>query len=308
MIIKHFHFFVLFSLTLLNFVNNTKCVANPYRDISEIITFDYTDIFIQNQFFFNNVAKPPIPKKVPPTSSWKKIAPWLFGNAGKALKTVEHALPENQIDDLVKLSQKPNGWKQVGQELGKMNLIGKYGEKAGTLVLEDAYLRIAVKNGVIPLEKAVEVQKLSGVKGLQSLLAKLNPLNPSVLKGRLQELEIGLECQKKGYSVIEFGRYFADGIKHGDTDLDLLVKINNKLVAIESKAYDSNIGMVVVSRDIDSLRIFCSKLESEAMPVFCFKNKPSKLVQKMLEEKEIECLFGTPEELVHWLDVLTAAL
>lgn len=308
MIIKHFHFFVLFSLALLGIVNDTLCVANPYRGISEIITSDYADVFMQNQFFFNNIAKPPIPKKIPSTSGWKKMAPWIFRNAGKALNTVEHALPESQIDDLVKLSQKPNGWKQVREELGKMNLIGKYGEKAGTLVLEDAYLRIAVKNGVIPLEKAVEVQKLSGVKGLQSLLSKLNPLNQSVLKGRLQELEIGLECQKKGYQVIEFGRYFADGIKHGDTDLDLLVKINNKLVAIESKAYDSNISLNVVAGDIESLLVFCSELESEAMPVFCFKNKPSELVQKMLEKKEIECLFGTPKELVHLLDVFTAAL
>lgn len=237
------------------------------------------------------------------------IAASKAATAGKAIAAVgkcAHSLPDNEIEHLAKIAAKPEGLKEIGQLLGAANFIEKYGDEAGHLILQDTYLRIAIKNGKIPSSMADDVMKgLAGTPGLTTLLRKINSTSFSQAKGHMRELEIALQAQKRGFSPVSLGEKFADGLKHGDTDLDVLIRRGTKNFAIESKAYAGFVPDDMVKADAESLIVFCQEI-GQTTPVFCFENPPSELAQAFLKRHGIKCLIGTAEEIAAKLDFLSS--
>jgi hypothetical protein len=230
-------------------------------------------------------------------------------NSTKALiilSKCQHALPENQIDDLAKIATKQNGLDEVGKILAKMKLVEQYGDDVGHIVLQDTYLRIAVKNGHITQEFASDtIQKLGGTPGLTALLRKINSTSVPQVKGHLRELEIALSANKRGFSTVSLGQKFSDGLKKGDTDLDVLLMRGKSLYAIESKAYVGPVPEDMVRSDALSLVAFCKHINNST-PVFCFESQPSLFTQKFLYKKGVKCIVGTPEEIATKLDFLSS--
>ncbi len=217
-----------------------------------------------------------------------------------------HALPDDEITHLAAIASRKGGVKEVGQILGKMELPLKYGEKAGHLILQDTYLRIAVQNGHLSKEIAARTLKhLQGTPGLTSLLRKINSVSPSQVKGHLRELEIALNARQRGFQTVSLGQKFADGAKGADTDLDVLLCRNGKNFAIESKAYSGTIPDAMARADAQSLAAFCKKIKN-TVPVFCFENAPSKFTQAYLKKHNIQFIHGTPQELAAKLDIIAS--
>lgn len=225
--------------------------------------------------------------------------------AAVALGKCQHALSEAQVDDMARLASRPNGLEQVGKALGEMNLIGKYGDDVGHLILQDAYLRIAVKNGRLTSEVAsATLKQIGGTPGLTALLRKINSVNPAVVKGHLRELEIGLRASERNFEVVSFGQKFADGLKRGNTDLDVFLRRGAKNYAVESKAYSGTVPNDMVRADAESLLVFCKEI-GDTVPVFCFETMPSKFSLRWLSEKGVKAIVGTPEEVAAKLDVMS---
>ena len=195
-------------------------------------------------------------------------------------------LSESEIDRLAQLAKLPG---QLGPEVGKLRLT--------EFERIDTFLRIAVKNNVLNSSQEAAVRKMSDVDGLASLLSKINSSNVSQVKGHLKELDIGIACQERGGKVIAFGKKFNDGVKKADTDLDILLQMNGKKYAIESKAYQMEVGTDMIRADSHSLKHFCSQIDNGAIPMFCFDNMPADLTQRVLNAENIRFLVGTGEEI-----------
>lgn len=223
--------------------------------------------------------------------------------SGTVVKSVQRlgrfagALPESEIVKLANICKNERGLEEVGQILGK----GKYADN----ILEDAYLRIALTNEKIPPAVASEAfEKLSGTPGFRTVLRKINSASASQAKGHMQELMIALESEKRGLKVAALGLKYSDGIKQAETDVDVILTTLNKSYAIESKAYAGDVPLDMVRADAKSLEIFCSNVKY-TVPVFCFQNKPSVAVEKILQKYEIKSLYGTSEEICAQLDVMS---
>lgn len=212
-------------------------------------------------------------------------------NASKAIFALgkfKHALPDNEIETLAKIASKNNGLKIVGEILGKKNFIAQYGDDLGHLVLQDTYLRIAIKNGRISRRVATEaLEHLGGTPGLTTLLRKINSMSFSQSKGHMRELQIALSAQKRGFRTVSLGQKFADGLKHGNTDLDVLLRRGTKNFAIESKAYVGKVPESMIRADANSLVEFCKHID-DTVPVFCFETMPSKFSQQYLANKGVK--------------------
>lgn len=227
------------------------------------------------------------------------------GRCAVALGKCANALPDAEINRLAQIASQPNGLKTLNKILGKANYIGLYGDESGHLILQDTYLRIAIKNNRLSNKIAEEtIEYLSGTPGLTSLLSKINSNSFSQAKGHLRELEIALSAQKRGFSTVSLGQKFTDGLKKGDTDLDVLLHRNGKNFAIESKAYSGLVPDTMVKSDAESLVAFCKEIDG-AIPVFCFETAPSKFAQYFLSEKGVKYIIGTPEDIVAKLDILS---
>ena len=120
----------------------------------------------------------------------------------------------------------------------------------------------------------------------------------------MRELEIALSAQRRGFTTISLGQKFADGVKKGDTDLDVFLRKNGRNFAIESKAYSGVVPDTMVKADAESLITFCRTIGGTT-PVFCFETPPSGFTRHFLAEKGVKCLVGTPEEIMAKLDVLS---
>ena len=214
-----------------------------------------------------------------------------------ALGKCRHALPEKEIEHLAEIARHSGGVKEVGVILGKSNLPGKFGKKAGELVLHDTYLRIALKNGHISRSLAADAMKhLRGTPGFTALLRKINSASPSQVKGHLRELEIAVCAKQKGFKALSLGEKFSDGIKKGDTDLDILLRRGSINYAIESKAYSGKIPHEMVRADAGSLLAFCQK-NKNTVPVFCFENAPSRFTMEYLKKNNIKVIYGTAQDI-----------
>ena len=228
------------------------------------------------------------------------------GKVAVSLGKCAHALPEAEINRLAKIAAKPQGIKELNQALGKLKLPMKYGSEAGQILLQDTYLRIALRNDHLSPQKASEILKhLGGTPGLTSLLKKINSSNLALRKGHMRELEIALNARKRGFDAVSLGQKFADGLKKGDTDLDVLLRRDGINFAIESKAYSSIVPDTMVKADAESLAVFCREV-GNTIPVFCFESPPSKTAERFLLQKGIKCLVGTPEEITAKLDLISS--
>lgn len=211
------------------------------------------------------------------------------GKTAKSLHNVAGALSKSKITELAEIAKKPGGLKTVGEVLSE----GKYADT----VLENAYIRIAIKNKVITEEFGEEVfKKFSGVDGFRTIVRKINIANPATSKGHLQELQIANEAVKNGFKPVSFGFRYADGLKQAETDMDILLKKGDKLFAIESKAYAGEVPMDMVRADTESLLAF-SSARKDCVPVFSFLKEPPELTKKYLQYKNVNLLYGTPEEI-----------
>lgn len=229
-----------------------------------------------------------------------------IGKTALQLGKCANAIPDKEIAKLAQIATKPNGLKEINKILGKANYIGKFGSKAGNQILQDAYLRIAVKNGRLSSKIATEVlNHFNDIPGFRSLLSKINSSSFSQSKGHLRELEIALSAQKHGFSTLSFGQKFADGIKKGNTDLDVLLFKNGKKFAIESKAYINKVPDSMVKADVQSLLAFC-KNQKGTVPVFCFETAPSRYAQKYLAKNKVKYIVGSAEEIATKLDILSS--
>lgn len=222
-----------------------------------------------------------------------------------ALGKCSNSLPDEEIGRLARVASKPDGIKELNKILGQANFIGRYGDDVGHMVLQDTYLRIAIRNGRLSERAASEVlNHLGGTPGLTSLLSKINSSNFSLAKGHLRELQIALTAQRRGFTPISLGQKFADGIKGADTDLDVFLRRNGRNYAIESKAYSGIVPDTMVRADTESLISFCQNI-GETTPVFCFETPPSIFTKDFLTRKGVKCLVGTPDEIIAKLDILS---
>ena len=207
--------------------------------------------------------------------------------------TIAKVVPEKEIARLAPLAKTPG---RLGKEVGKLNL--------PELARADLFLQVAVRNAILDSGEEVAIREMGDVKGLASLLSKINSSNVNQARGHLKELQIGTAGQIRGGTVIAFGTKFGDGIKKGDTDLDILMKMNGKQFAIESKAYQSEIGTDIIRADLHSLKHFCSEVAKDSTPIFCFDKPPSELVQRVLQSENVDFLTGTGEEICTKLNFL----
>ncbi len=220
----------------------------------------------------------------------------------------EHALPQSEIDELAELACKPGGITEVGKRLGAKQLVNSLGD-AGELVLQDTYLRIALKNGRINPKLAQETMEMATKvkpEGLTGLLSKINANGLSKSKGHLRELEIGLSAHKHGFQVVRFGERFNDGLKKADTDLDILLRQGKKQFAVESKAYTNTVPHDTVAGDVQSLLAYC-KGKPDTVPLFCFETPPSALSLRYLKDNKVKCIIGSPDDIATKLQYWTAS-
>ena len=125
-------------------------------------------------------------------------------------------LPAEKIIELTELA-KAKGIREVGKKLGKIR------PPLPNEVLEDAYLRILVYNGKLSRKEAEEFFKnLRGVEGFRTTLRKVAGSESQSI-GHLFELRIANEAKKRGFKVEGIGKKYNDGIKRGDTDLDISI-------------------------------------------------------------------------------------
>lgn len=224
----------------------------------------------------------------------------------KTLGKCANALPDSKIDELADIADGPNGLKELNQILGKANYIARYGDDAGHIILQDTYLRIAIKNGRISKEMAEQaMENLPNAPGLTSLLGKINSTSFSQAKGHLRELELAIHSQQRGFTPVSFGQKFADGLKKGDTDLDVHLLRNGMNYAIESKAYAGHVPNDMIRADAESLLAFCKNV-GNTKPVFCFETPPSEAVRLFLKERNITYLTGTASEIATKLDIISS--
>lgn len=229
----------------------------------------------------------------------------LLDDAGKAvikLSKVRGALPESQIDELAELARHPGGLKQIGTKLGAQNL--------DNIVLEDAYLRVAVTNGQISKNSAYEIFKnLSGTEGLRAGLRKVNSVSPPQSKGHLKELFLANEAHKRGAKVIAIGRKFDDGLKRADTDIDVLVRYDKFTFAIESKDYTKDVPLDMIRKDVASLFAYKNVAKTDnIVPVFATNAPLPVSVTSMPSFQKCQFLSGTPSGVAAQIEMLSKIL
>lgn len=226
-----------------------------------------------------------------------------LGTAAKAawgpLSKKAAVLSSVEIKRLSQMIKGPGDVTRVKATIGGMKLPPE--------AIEDAFARIAVHRGNIPREEAEAMFKnLHGVKGFGSTMSKIIGVNPAGTKGHLNELRIANAAAERGYKVEGIGIKYADGIKKGDTDLDILISKNGKKFPIEAKDYDDlafhNLSNTM-RPDMDSLVAYkkMAPTPGNMHPIFTITNRPSdpnvlKMIQKDAERRGIELIFGSPEE------------
>ncbi len=218
------------------------------------------------------------------------------------------ALADDEIIRLAQLSDEVGGTKKVGDELGKLNLPED--------VLEDAYIRIALYQGKISRSEAEGMfQRLANTDGFRTTLRKIIGNNPNGTKGHLNELRIADDAAKNGYEVVSIGKKFDDGLKKGLTDIDIVLKKNDKTFIIEAKDYGigDNLDIINYRKDLDTLIAYQKAGNSDAIPIFSMTNKPIdpkylKLLQYEADKRNINLIFGSAEEQIEQIKMLEKIL
>ncbi len=230
-----------------------------------------------------------------------------LGVTKKALSAISintRTLPENEIIRLSKLSDKTLGTKNIGLELGKLNLPND--------ALEDVFIRIAIHQKKITREAAERMfSNLSGVPGFGSTLRKVIGNNKAGTAGHLNELIISNTASANGFKVLGIGQKFSDGLKKSPTDIDVLLKKDGRKFAIEAKNYASTTKMPLdkFRGDLDTLVAYKKSNGDNITPVFTITNKPddSKHLKMLIRESNkrgVQIIFGKPQEQVEQIKML----
>lgn len=170
---------------------------------------------------------------------------------------------------------------------------------------EDALLRIAVRNGVIPEDEAVGMySRLSGVNGFRSTLSKVIGNNRAKTRGHLNELRIADRASRRDFTVKGIGEKFDDGIRNHSTDIDVVVEKNGTIFALEAKDYASTtrLPMDQFRADMNSLIEYQSQMKpSKIIPVFSLTRTPGnprdwKVLQNEADKRGIKLIVGPPDE------------
>ncbi len=215
-----------------------------------------------------------------------------------------HSLSNREIVEFSKLSEKPKGIDQVGEELGKLTLPNEE--------IEDTYMRILVHKNVMERIEAENVfSTLGNTPGFRSTLKKMAGNAPPVTKGHLNELRIAHFGSGRGFKVSGIGEKFDDGSKKGPTDIDIVFKKGETILAIEAKDYKpaSQIPMDKFKADLDTLIQYgASKRPRKVIPIFTMTNQPKedqlKVLQSEIGKRGIELIFGSPEVQMYQIEML----
>jgi hypothetical protein len=209
----------------------------------------------------------------------------------------QKALPDDEIIKLSNIAKQPGGTKVVGKELGKLNLSKD--------TLEDTYMRIVVNQSTISREEAEGMfSRLRGTPGFRSTLSKIIGASDVKTSGHLYELRIADKATQYGFKAKGIGIQFDDGIKQGVTDVDVLLEIKGKPIAIEAKDYLSTtpIPLIKFRSDFISLSQYAKQhLPSKVITVFSISNKPNDALSLRSLEHEaqkngVQLIFGNPEQ------------
>lgn len=215
------------------------------------------------------------------------------------------AFSSTEISKFAKILEEKKGTKKLGQILGKMNLKNE--------VLEDTFMRLAIHRNKINKSEAKEMfLNLSGSKGFRTTLKKVVGNSSQKTTGHLNELRIANSAAKNGFKVKGIGEPFIDGIKKSATDIDILLTRKGKTFAIEAKDYMSktNIPLDKFRGDIDTLATYVNKNSSKnVIPIFSMTNKPNnarklKQLEDIAKKKNVQLIFGNPEEQIHQIKLL----
>lgn len=223
------------------------------------------------------------------------------------LGKISGALPEKKISELSGMIQKTGDIKKVGKVLGDMNISNE--------ILEDTYMRIVLKQMKISNKEAEELfLNLRGVSGLRTTLRKVAGVSNAKTLGHLNEIWIANYAKKSGFDVMSIGEKFNDGSKL-ITDIDVLIKKNGRIFAIEAKKYSNNTNIPIdkFRADMDTLVSYRKKYGDSIIPVFSIttipKNKKIKnLLEKESKRRGIELIFGSPEEQIILINQLSKIL
>ncbi len=220
--------------------------------------------------------------------------------------TVIKRLPDVEIDRLIKLVTKPKGTELVGKELQKYN----------SKVIEDAYLRIATRQGKIGKQEADQLYNhLSGVTGFSTTLRKITGNSQAVTIGHLNEIRIAHFASRSKFEVVEIGQSFSDPAKKQPTDIDILIRKDNKTFAIEAKDYTDfqYFTMDKYRADLDTLITYKNTQSVSVIPVFTFTRKPEnqdklKMIIYEAEKRNVELIVGNAYEQIEQIKLLVKIL
>ena len=204
------------------------------------------------------------------------------------------ALSSKMIIRLSDLSGEMNGTLKAGKKLSKLNLPND--------VLEDTYLRIAIHQKKITRKQAESMYiRLTGTPGFRTTLRKITGNNVPGTAGHLNELQIADKASLNGFKVKGIGVKFNDGQKKALTDIDIVLKKNSNIFAIEAKNYasTSKIPLDKYRADLDTLAIYRSQHSQKVIPVFTMTNIPQdsgylKIMQNEANKRDVQLIFGSP--------------
>lgn len=236
-----------------------------------------------------------------------------WGSAQKmALKLgkLADSLPSSKIDDLTELINKKGagGLDDVGKLLGKLRLSDE--------ALEDTYMRISLKQGKFNKREANEIfSNLSGITGFRKTIRVAASSHSITSKGALHEIRLANYAVVNKFEVIGIRHPFSDGLKKAPTDIDLILKKNNSVFALELKDYSSTtqIPLDKFRADMDSLVKFKLAQPEQTHLIFSVTNKPQNVVtQKLLnseaKKRGIELIYGSSDEQIHLINQLAEIL
>ena len=225
--------------------------------------------------------------------------------AWRALIRHPSVLPDEEIFVLANRAKQAGGTKLIGQELARRNLPAQ--------VLDDAYMRIVVCQARIDRKEAERlIFLLRGTPGLRSTLSKIAGANGAKTAGHLNELRIAGAGAREGFAVRGIGVQFNDQLKRAPTDIDLLMGLRGRTLAVEAKDYlpDTPIPLDVFRADMDSLAQYRKLYPGErVIPVFTVTNRPKdtavvRLLEQAAEQRGVELVFGDPGEQVYLMRML----
>ena len=212
------------------------------------------------------------------------LASPLWRGARVLMKTMSRhrsALSGSRIRSLSRLAGRRQGTRLVGQAISRMGLPRE--------VVVDSYLRIAVEQGKLSPRQAMRwFRSLRGTPGVRGALSKVIGQSAVKTQGHLNELAIAAQSQRRGVRVLAIGERFKDPMKRAETDIDLLLKVGGRRLAVEAKDYRAlgRLPLDMVRRDLDTLKTYCRSGRS-CVPVFSVTRRPSDVdYRRLLSESE----------------------